>query len=97
MTGKQQKAKNVLEDFEKRISLSQEEKIKIMDDAILDIHSSNAEFLEKFNMPIKAFRGMYIVYTFWKMVDQKIEEKTQELLNDKIKTYQREEELKRRR
>ncbi len=97
MTGKQQKAKAVTEDFLKRVELSQEEKIKIMDEAIIEVHGENAEFLEKFKMPIKAFRGMYIVHTFFSMVDNLIKVKTQEKLNEKVNIYKEEEAAKKRR
>lgn len=97
MTGKQQKAKNVMKDFLNRVELSQEDKIAIMDEAILEVHAENATFLETFKMPIKSFRGMYIVHTFFKMIDQRIEEKAQAKLMNNVETYQKEEELKKRR
>ena len=53
MTGKTQKAKNVLEDFKKRVEITEEEKRKVMDEAIIEVHAENSEFLEKVNMPIK--------------------------------------------
>lgn len=97
MTGKQQKAKANLEDFLKRVELSGEEKTTIMDEAVLEVFTENSEFLEKFKMPIKAFRGMYIVHTLWRTIDDLINKKTQDKLAEKVKTYQKEEELKRRR
>lgn len=96
MTGKQQKAKANLEDFLKRVELSGEEKTAIMDEAVLEVFTENSEFLEKFKMPIKAFRGMYIVHTLWRTIDDLINKKTQDKLAEKVKTYQKEEELKRR-
>lgn len=98
MTGKMQKAKNTLKDFENRVQITQEEKTKLLDEAILEIHTENSDFIEGVaKLPIKSFRGMYILHTFYSMVDKLAEEKAQKLLLEKVKTYQKEEELKKRR
>lgn len=96
MTGKIQKQKNVLEDFKSRVEITLDEKKRIMDEAIIDIHSENEAFLEKFNMPIKVFRGWYILHTLFDMVDSRVDEKMEQLLAQKVATYQQEEANKKR-
>ena len=39
---------------------------------------------------------MYILHTFYSMIDKKVDEKVQELLSQKISKYQEEEALKKR-
>ena len=97
MTGKQQKAKATTEEFLKRVAITQEEKTKILDEAIIEVHSQNKDFIEGIaKLPIKAFRGMYILHTFYNIVDKLADEKVQKLLNDKVEQYKKEEELKKR-
>jgi len=97
MTGKQQKVKATTEDFLKRVAISQEEKTKILDEAIIEIFAQNKDFIEGIaKMQIKAFRGMYILHTFYNMVDKLADGKVQQLLNDKVEQYKKEEELKKR-
>ena len=97
MTGKQQKAKAVTEDFVNRVKLTMEEKTAIIDEAVIEVHSQNEDFLNSFKLPIKAFRGMYIVHTLWRMIDKLVEEKTQKKLVEKVEQYKKEEDLKKRR
>ena len=47
-------------------------------------------------MQIKSFRGMYILHTFYNMIDKLADEKVMKLLNEKVETYRKEEELKKR-
>ena len=90
--------KNDLKDFEDRVKLTDEEKTKLLDDAILEVHTANSEFIEGIaKLPIKSFRGMYILHTFYGMVDKLADTKAQELLREKVAKYQKEEELKKRR
>lgn len=97
MTGKIQKAKNDTKDFLKRVALTEEEKAQLMDDAIIEIHSQNSDFIEGVaKLPVKAFRGMYILHTFYNMVDKAMDEKAQKLLAEKVKKYQQEEAMKKR-
>lgn len=97
MTGKQQKAKAVREDMEKRTAITQEEKTKVLDEAIIEVFAQNKDFIEGIaKMQIKAFRGMYILHTFYNMVDKLADEKVMKLLNEKVATYVKEEELKKR-
>ncbi len=97
MTGKQQKAKAVREDMEKRTAITQEEKTKILDEAIIEVFAQNKDFIEGIaKMQIKSFRGMYILHTFYNMVDKLADEKVMKLLNEKVATYVKEEELKHR-
>ena len=96
MTGKTQKAKNVLEDFKKRVEITEEEKRKVMDEAIIEVHAENSEFLEKVNMPIKVFRGWYIIHTLFSMIDSAIDRKMEQKLAEKVSAYQAEEEKKKR-
>lgn len=98
MTGKIQKQKALSEDFKKRTALTQEDKVKILDESIIEVFAKNKDFIEgTAKMSIKAFRGMYILHTFYSMIDKLAETKTMQLLNDKVKQYQEEEEQKRRR
>lgn len=97
MTGKQQKAKAVREDMEKRTAITQEEKTKVLDEAIIEVFAQNKDFIEGIaKMQIKSFRGMYILHTFYNMVDKLADEKVMKLLNEKVATYVKEEELKKR-
>ena len=97
MTGKQQKAKATTEEFLKRVAITQEEKTKILDEAIIEVHSQNKDFIEGIGkMSIKAFRGFYIMHTFYGMIDKLADEKTQKLLLEKVAEYQKKEELKKR-
>lgn len=97
MTGKQQKAKAVTEDFIKRTAISEEEKTKILDEAIIEVFAQNKDFIEGIGkMSIKAFRGFYIMHTFYNIVDKLADEKTMKLLNEKVEKYKNEEEMKKR-
>ena len=70
---------------------------KLIDDVIIEVHSENSDFIEGIaKLPIKTFRGMYILHTFYSMIDKKVDEKVQELLSQKISKYQEEEALKKR-
>lgn len=98
MTGKQQKAKNIMEDFTKRVALTLEEKTAITDEAVIKVHTENEDFLENIaKLPIKAFRGMYIVYTLFKQVDELANNAAQKKLAEKAAQYVKEEEAKKRR
>lgn len=97
MTGKQQKERNELKDIKKRIELSVEERQKIMDEAVAEVHAANADFLEAFKMPIKAFRGMYQTHIFFNMVDKLVDKKIEKVINDRIQEYLDEQNLAKRR
>ena len=97
MTGKQKKAKAMSEDFAKRTAITQEEKTKILDEAIIEVFAQNKDFIEGIaKMQIKSFRGMYILHTFYNMIDKLADEKVMKLLNEKVEKYRKEEELKKR-
>ena len=97
MTGKTQKAKANTEEFLKAVAITEEEKTKILDEAIIEVFGKNKDFIEGIGkMSIKAFRGFYIMHTFYSMVDKLADEKVQKLLNDKVTEYQKKEELKHR-
>ena len=70
MTGKIQKQINDAEKLKEACSLSLEERAQLIDEAILEIHSKNGDFLEAFKMPINSFRGMYQVYVLFRQVDE---------------------------
>ena len=97
MTGKQQKAINDKKDMLKRVELSMEDRGKIIDEAVLEIHAQHRDFLEQFKMPIKAFRGMYVVHTLFGMVDELVKEKCTQKLSENVQKYVDEENLKKRR
>jgi len=97
MTGKQQKERNELQDIKKRVELSVEERQKIMDEAVAEVHAANADFLEAFKMPIKAFRGMYQTHILFDMVDKLVDKKIEKIINDRIQEYLDEQNLAKRR
>lgn len=87
MTGKQQKERNELKDIKKRVELSLEERGKILDEAVAEVHAANADFLEAFKMPLKAFRGMYQVHILFGMVDKLVDKKIEKFVNNRIQEY----------
>lgn len=96
MTGKEQKAKNDLEKLKKRVEISYEERQKIMDEAVIEVHSTNAEFLEAFKMPLKAFRGMYQVHILFNMIDSLVDKKVQAIVDKRIQEFLDEQNGKKR-
>ena len=97
MTGKIQKMKNDTEAFKKEVEITEEEKVRILDEAIIEVYGKNKDFIEGIGkMSIKAFRGFYIMHTFYSMVDKLADEKTQKMLLEKVAAYQKKEELKHR-
>lgn len=98
MTGKQQKAVNAMKDFKERVELTLEEKTALTDEAVIQVHTENEKFLEETaKLPIKAFRGMYIVYTLFRQVDELANNLAQKKLAEKAAQYVAEEEAKKRR
>ena len=97
MTGKQVKERKELDEIKKRVTLTIEERQKIMDEAVAEIHAANSDFLEQFKMPIKAFRGMYQVHILFGMIDKLVDEKIQNIVNDKIQEYLDEQNATRKR
>lgn len=79
MTGKVQKEKNELKELKKRVEISMEDRQKIMDEAVAEVHAQNADFLEAFKMPLKAFRGMYQVHILFNMIDKLVDTKFKKL------------------
>lgn len=96
MTGKQQKERNELKELKKRLDISLEDRQKIMDEAVAEIHAANSEFLEAFKMPLKAFRGMYQTHILFNMVDKLVNDKIEKIVNDRIQEYLDEQNTKRR-
>lgn len=87
MTGKQQKEKNELKELKKRLDIPLEERQKIMDEAVAEIHAANSDFLENYKLPLKSFRGMYQVHILFNMVDNLVNEKIEKVVNEKIQEY----------
>lgn len=87
MTGKVQKEKNELKELKKRVEISIEERQKIMDEAVAEVHAQNADFLEAFKMPLKAFRGMYQVHILFNMIDKLVDTKIQKVVDTRIQEY----------
>lgn len=96
MTGKQQKERNELKDIKKRLELSMEERQKLMDEAVAEVHAANSDFLEAFKMPLKAFRGMYQVHILFNMVDSLVDKKIENLINSRIEDYLEEQKTAKR-
>lgn len=87
MTGKVQKEKNELKELKKRVEISMEDRQKIMDEAVAEVHAQNADFLEAFKMPLKAFRGMYQVHILFNMIDKLVDTKIQKVVDTRIQEY----------
>ena len=97
MTGKQQKERNELKDLKKRLDIAMDKRQKIIDEAVAEVHAANADFLEAFKMPIKAFRGMYQTHILFCMVDKLVDQKIEKLVNDRIQEYLDEQNAAKRR
>lgn len=97
MTGKIQKQKNDVEALEKACTLTMEEKVAVIDEAICEIHAQNSEFLENFKMPITSFRGMYQVHLLFNQVDELIQKKLDNEVAKRAEQFRKEMELKKRR
>ena len=97
MTGKQQKERNELTELKKRLDIPMDKRQKIIDEAVAEVHAANADFLEAFKMPIKAFRGMYQTHILFCMVDKLVDQKIEKLVNDRIQEYLDEQNAAKRR
>ena len=97
MTGKQQKERNELKELKKRLDIPMDKRQKIIDEAVAEVHAANADFLEAFKMPIKAFRGMYLTHILFCMVDKLVDQKIEKLVNDRIQEYLDEQNAAKRR
>lgn len=97
MTGKIQKQENDSEALMKACSLSLEDRARIIDEALCEVHAQNADFLEKFSMPITSFRGMYQVHILFNRIDELIFEKCKEETAKRAEAFRKELELKKRR
>ena len=97
MTGKIQKRENELKEIKKRVTLSMEERQKLMDEAVAEVHAQNADFLEAFKMPLKAFRGMYQTHILFCMVDKLVDKKIEKVVNDRIQEYLDEQNMNKKR
>lgn len=87
MTGKQVKERKEVEELRKRVEVTLEERQKLMDEAVAEVHAQNADFLEAFKMPLKAFRGMYQTHILFCMVDKLVEKKIEKLVDERIQAY----------
>ena len=97
MTGKQQKERNELKELKKRLDIPMDKRQKIIDEAVAEVHAANADFLEAFKMPIKAFRAMYQTHILFCMVDKLVDQKIEKLVNDRIQDYLDEQNAAKRR
>ena len=97
MTGKQVKERKEIEELRKRVEVSIEERQKLMDEAVAEVHAQNADFLEAFKMPLKAFRGMYQTHILFCMVDKLVDQKIEKLVNERIQAYLDEQNTSKRR
>lgn len=96
MTGKIQKQINDAEKLKEACSLSLEERAQLIDEAILEIHSKNGDFLEAFKMTINSFRGMYQVYVLFRQVDELINKKCTEEVARRAEQFRLEQEAAKR-
>lgn len=87
MTGKQQKLINDKKELLKEVELSLDERGIIIDEAISEVYKANAKFLEDFKVTAKAFRGFYILHTYFGMIDDLVKDKCTKKLNDNIQKY----------
>ena len=97
MTGKQQKERNELKELKKRLDIPMDKRQKIIDEAVAEVHAANADFLEAFKMPIKAFRGMQQTHILVCMVDKLVDQKIEKMVNDRIQEYLDEQNTAKRR
>ena len=79
------------------MDISYEDRQKIMDEAVVEVHSANSEFLEAYKMPLKAFRGMYQVHILFNMIDSLVDKKIESIINQRIQEFLDEENGKNRR
>lgn len=96
MTGKQQKAINMAKEMMSQVELSVEDRAKLMDEAVCEVHTANEALLEKLKMSITMFRNMYIVHTFFDQIDKLVMEKCKAETDKRISTYLEEQKLARR-
>lgn len=96
MTGKQQKTKASMEEFMKQVDITVEERSKIIDGAVSEIHAANADMLDKMGISLAVFRGGYLLDTFYSQVTELANQRVQEALSKKVADFQTSEELKRR-
>lgn len=97
MTGKIQKEKNNLEEFKKNVTISYEERSKIIDECVIDIFTENEEFFKSINFTLNTFRGMYQMHLLFGQVSDLVTEKVGEVLKKRVNEHLENEKLKRRR
>lgn len=97
MTGKIQKEKNNLEEFKKNVTISYEERSKIIDECVIDIFTENEEFFKGINFTLNTFRGMYQMHLLFGQVSDLVTEKVGEVLKKRVNEHLENEKLKRRR
>lgn len=97
MTGKIQKEKNNLEEFKKNVTISYEERSKIIDECVIDVFTDNEEFFKGINFTLNTFRGMYQMHLLFGQVNDKVTEKVAEVLKQRVNAHLENEKLKRRR
>lgn len=85
-----------MEDFKKQVEITPEERSKIMDAAVSEVHAANADMLEKMGISLPVFRGGYLLNTLYAQISALADKRVQELLTKRVADFQNAEELKRR-
>jgi hypothetical protein len=97
MTGKTQKAEQIKEEFMKAVQISEEEKVKIMNESVAEVHGANADMLDSMNISLTVFRGGFLLHTLYGQILEGINNKMNDLLAKKTEAYLKESEQKKRR
>lgn len=97
MTGKTQKAEQIKEEFMKAVQISEEEKVKIMNESVAEVHGANADMLDSMNISLTVFRGGFLLHTLYGQILESINNKMNDLLAKKTEAYLAESDRKKRR
>lgn len=97
MTGKTRKAEQIKEEFMKAVQISEEEKVKIMNESVAEVHGANADMLDSMNISLTVFRGGFLLHTLYGQILESINKKMNDLLAKKTEAYLKESEQKKRR
>ena len=80
-------SKELINGLKDIISLTQEDKNKILDEAVCEVHGANSEFFEAVKMNVGNFRNWYILHTLHKEVDRVADEKIKALGEARAKEF----------
>jgi hypothetical protein len=97
MTGKTQKAEQLKEEFMQAVQITEEEKVKIMNESVAEVHGANADMLDSMNISLTVFRGGFLLHTLYGQILESINNKMNDLLVKKAEAYRVASEQKKRR